>query len=181
MASPRLQGTHRLVAGRSLAVAALLAALALAQLPSTAAVSAVSSWNDGIITHFGGAQDGAFGWGRQRRRRRRAAALQCMRRVSPRHLAVVSLPPSNPDRVACRRPPGALHAAAVAGIRGNPLLCRDRSAPMPTHLLMPPAALQAWTPAPPPLAPRRAPAASAPSPRINSEQREPVNRGVGGG
>ncbi|KAI7842109.1 hypothetical protein COHA_004303 [Chlorella ohadii] len=48
---------QRLLAGRGLAIA-LLAALALAQLPAAAAVKAISSWNSGIITHFGGAQDG---------------------------------------------------------------------------------------------------------------------------
>lgn len=51
---------QRLQAGRGLAIA-LLAALALAQLPAAAAVKAISSWNSGIITHFGGSQDGAFG------------------------------------------------------------------------------------------------------------------------
>ena len=46
------------------AMLALTAALALACLPPAAAVKAISSWNSGLITHFGGAQDGEQWWGR---------------------------------------------------------------------------------------------------------------------
>lgn len=43
----------------------LLAAAALAVLPApAAAVKAISPFSEGIITHFGGAQDGEQGWGR---------------------------------------------------------------------------------------------------------------------
>ena len=78
MVRPRLQQQQRLIASRhqlnrpaavlapsaapaTAAAAVVVALLALsAGLPGAAAVKAISSWNSGMITHLGGAQDGAF-------------------------------------------------------------------------------------------------------------------------
>lgn len=65
MTSPRPQHhTQRMIGLRGPAML-LLAAVALAALPApAAAVKAISPFSEGIITHFGGAQDGEQGWGR---------------------------------------------------------------------------------------------------------------------
>ena len=94
-------------AGRATPVA-LLVLLAAAVLPRAAAVKGISSWNAGLITHFGGAQDGErprraggrAGLGRWKARRRRDAAggrlASAPRRQGRRHMAGLGLQLAGP-------------------------------------------------------------------------------------
>lgn len=57
MPQPRPQAQAAL----AVAVPVLLALLGAAVVPQAAAVKGLSSWNAGLITHYGGKQDGALG------------------------------------------------------------------------------------------------------------------------
>lgn len=58
MASRHSSSSGTAVMGGSSLLRLLAVLLAAAALPRAAAVKGLSNWNGGIITHFGGAQDG---------------------------------------------------------------------------------------------------------------------------
>ena len=61
MASRRSDSCGAAVMGCSSLLRLLAVLLAAAALPRAAAVKGLSDWNTGLITHFGGAQDGERG------------------------------------------------------------------------------------------------------------------------
>lgn len=74
---PQLRPQPR--AGPGAALPLLLALLAAAVLPQAAAVKSLSAWNTGLITHYGGKQDGAPGSGQRPSDCRAAAAAAACR------------------------------------------------------------------------------------------------------